>query len=378
MKGTRHIAFVSTMSRCPWGGSEELWSQAALRLRALNWVVDVSVQGWHTDVPELGPLRKTGCTVTGRKSSSLVQRVLWRMRGQLGRAEYAWLEKTEPALVVISQGDFRDGRAWARQCKSRRVPYALISQMVTEIAWPSDEERVELLEAYQGAAAAYFVCPANLELIQTMLACSLPGARIARNPFKVSYDSHLAWPDASQGLRLACVGRLQPSAKGQDVLFKVLNQEKWRRRALSVSLYGDGLSSRGVEALRSSYGLANVTIRGVTDDILGIWRQHHALILPSRFEGLPLVLVEAMLCGRPAIVTNVGGNTELVQEGVSGFIAEAPTAALLDGALERAWSRQKDWPRIGEGAAQRVRSLIPRDPVGEFVGALMKLASLNS
>ena len=70
-------------------------------------------------------------------------------------------------------------------------------------------------------------------------------------------------------------------------------------------------------------GLEKVTYGGFTEDVESIWASHHALVLPSRSEGLPLVVVEAMLCGRPAIVTDVAGNAELIQDGVSGFVAAA-------------------------------------------------------
>ena len=57
--------------------------------------------------------------------------------------------------------------------------------------------------------------------------------------------------------------------------------------------------------------LKNVHFRGHVNDIRAIWEQNHLLVLPSRYEGLPLALVEAMWCGRPAVVTDVGGNAEL-------------------------------------------------------------------
>jgi glycosyltransferase involved in cell wall biosynthesis len=85
---------------------------------------------------------------------------------------------------------------------------------------------------------------------------------------------------------------------------------------------------------------------------------------------MPLVLVEAMLCGRPCIVTNVGGNAELVEDNVSGFIASAPNEACLDEAMERAWARRDEWQEIGEAAGRRVRTVVPPDPVTDFIQEL--------
>jgi glycosyltransferase involved in cell wall biosynthesis len=67
----------------------------------------------------------------------------------------------------------------------------------------------------------------------------------------------------------------------------------------------------------------------------------------SRAEGSPLALVEAMLCGRPAIVSDVGGNQEWVTESQTGFVAEAPVVGLARTALERAWSARQSWHAMG-------------------------------
>ena len=96
-------------------------------------------------------------------------------------------------------------------------------------------------------------------------------------------------------------------------------------------------------------------------------------MLPSRFEGLPLSLVEAMLCARPAVATNVAGNTEVIEDGETGFVAAAPTAGHLDEAMERAWRHRGDWRSMGVEAARRIRRLVPPDPAGEFVEELLTL-----
>jgi glycosyltransferase involved in cell wall biosynthesis len=73
-----------------------------------------------------------------------------------------------------------------------------------------------------------------------------------------------------------------------------------------------------------------------------------------------LVLLEAMAAGRPALVTAVDGNLEWVEDGVTGFVAEAPTVRHLASALERAWGARGNW--IEMGSAARARFLARRDP----------------
>ena len=88
--------------------------------------------------------------------------------------------------------------------------------------------------------------------------------------------------------------------------------------------------------------------------------------------------MEAMLCHRFAIVTAVGGNAELVEEGVSGFVAEAPSVATLGAAMERAWVRRAEWRELGLAAGRRVRALVPSDPAADFANRLLGLAARST
>jgi glycosyltransferase involved in cell wall biosynthesis len=121
--------------------------------------------------------------------------------------------------------------------------------------------------------------------------------------------------------------------------------------------------------------LTSVELVGFVDDIEQLWSCYHALVLPSRFEGMPLALVEAMLCGRPCIVTDVGGNPELVRDGVNGFLAKAPTVEFLDEAMNRAWENRHRLREMGQRAAIDVRQWVSPDPTEDFARELIALAS---
>ena len=66
-----------------------------------------------------------------------------------------------------------------------------------------------------------------------------------------------------------------------------------------------------------------------------IWSANQVLVMPSRYEGLPLVIVEAMLCSRPVLATDVEGNSEIGIDGLTGFLAAAPTVAIVAQGVER-------------------------------------------
>jgi glycosyltransferase involved in cell wall biosynthesis len=120
--------------------------------------------------------------------------------------------------------------------------------------------------------------------------------------------------------------------------------------------------------------LNNIDFAGNRENIEEVWSKHHALVLPSRFEGMPLTLVEAMLCGRPCIVTDVGGNRELVRDGINGFLAKAPTVELLDEAMNRAWESRGRLKEIGCTATRDARQFVSRDPGEDFAKELAAVA----
>jgi glycosyltransferase involved in cell wall biosynthesis len=358
----KRIAFVSTNNWTPWSGSEELWSQTAITMANQGFTVGVNIKYWKQTPTKIQKLEQSNCYVFRRAYSRNKKELFC-----------GWLNKFNPDLVVISQGYNFENTSWMEVCLKKKIPYAVIVHAAMENNWPTDKVAAKASKGYQGAKRSFFVSQKNLELTVKQLATELDNAKIIRNPYNVSYDAAPPWPKDEGVLKLACVGRLDPDAKGQDILFEVLRSQKWRSRPIEVTLFGDGYRQNCVKRLRDLWSLDNVNFGGFVDNIEGIWASHHGLVLPSRFEGLPLAVVEAMLCGRLCIVTDVAGNTELVKDNVNGFVAIAPKAECLDDAMERAWQRRKSWREIGQSAFVSVRKLIPRDPIDKFVSELKLL-----
>lgn len=153
-------------------------------------------------------------------------------------------------------------------------------------------------------------------------------------------------------------------------------QSKWKSRHIYVSFFGEGVNRNGLVELAQFLNLNNVSFPGFVENIVDIWQEFHALILPSRAEGLPITLVEAMMCGRFGIVTNVGGVSEVVTDDVTGFIAPTASFHAIDETLERAWQRRNEWEQIGRKAAVSIREIIPSHPERIFADKLLQLCSL--
>jgi glycosyltransferase involved in cell wall biosynthesis len=365
----RRFTFVST---CPesWGGSEELWSGAARVLAERGHHVTAFKTALDEGHPSIRRL-KSLCTVRNLPRPPRLQPLATRAHLLLLAVR---LTARRPDLVVVSQGDNHDGLHFGHLCRKLRIPYALISQKAADHFWPPDESRRYRRSVFGGAARCFFVSEHNRWLTEDQNGARLANAVVVRNPYLVPAGGPLPWPERGDGsLRLACVARLYLLDKGQDMLLRVLAREKWRGRSLHVSFYGRGINGEALSELAARLGLRNASFEGQTEDVPGIWREHHALVLASRAEGLPLALVEAMMCGRPAVVTKVGGNPEVVEDGVNGFLA-APDEDSIDAALEEAWARRGELRAMGERAALRIRELVPINPAAEFADLLSDLA----
>lgn len=378
------ICFISNMSAAPWGGSEYLWSAAAQRLKNEGHFVMASVKGWPKPATQISHMKANGVYVSERcntpaKMSARLFAYLSRLiklphtRPSNSQIEWKKIKEFGPDLVCVSQGGADDGLEWMEFCLESNIPYVPIAQANSEWSYPTNETALRLAIAYQNALACCFVSQANLSLLEKQIGQRLINAYIVRNPFNVSYDSHVPWPNDSKELKLACVGR-HSAEKGQDLILEALALPEWRNRCVKVSLYGAGRQAEAFKRLSRMLDVERaVVFAGHEPDITGIWAEHHMLILPSRREGLPLAIVEAMLCGRPVITTDTAGNAEVVEDGVTGFIAPAPKLQFVAEAMERAWQARPQLREMGIVAANQIRQIIPRDPVFNFVQLLLKV-----
>ena len=127
--------------------------------------------------------------------------------------------------------------------------------------------------------------------------------------------------------------------------------------------------------MAKDYKLKNVKFNGHINDFRQVWEENHALFLCSYMEGLPLVTVSAMICERLPIVTDVGAHREVIDDNISGFISSKPDVAAIDEALERAWQSRDRWEEIGREARKKILSVLPEDPIDDFIRKILSLTS---
>jgi len=109
--------------------------------------------------------------------------------------------------------------------------------------------------------------------------------------------------------------------KGHEYLIDALKILKEKGRRFKHFLAGDGPLKDSIYKKCEDCGLsADVIFLGNVDNVADYLNASDIFVLPSIFEGLPLVLMEAMFAGLPSVVTDVGANRELITDGVNGLI----------------------------------------------------------
>jgi glycogen synthase len=156
------------------------------------------------------------------------------------------------------------------------------------------------------------------------------------------------------------VGRLVQQ-KGVHILldaFEKLNREKIHN--LSLIIVGEGPLKKSLLAAVNSRGLQeNIHLIGFVDEstLLALYRSANICVIPSIYEPFGIVALEAMASGVPIVVSNVGGLSEIVENGITGLEFSAGDANSLVAAIRRLLEE----PLLAESLTQRgYNSLVVR------------------
>jgi glycosyltransferase involved in cell wall biosynthesis len=149
------------------------------------------------------------------------------------------------------------------------------------------------------------------------------------------------------------VGRLDP-VKNIKLLIGAFAQLKASQANLRCLLVGDGPERDELQAEVAKHELsAEFVFAGYRSDADQLVHCMDMFVLPSLSEGTSMALLEAMSAGVPAVVTNVGGNIELIEDGVSGFVVESDSVAELVGALQELISHPEMASQRAEAARKK-------------------------
>jgi len=242
------LAILPLNSHCAWGGSEILWSSLARYWHGQGHEVAICIKHWQPMPEPILSLEEAGIPLKRYdQRSSLLNRIAAKIKHKGGMPTPLhplenWLREMDPDLMLFS-ADGMSGMPGMQLAAKLSIPYAFIMQANSETWWPSDTGREAMNSAIdQAGGAICFVGERNRDLFELQLGRRLPNALTVRNPHAALGMDPLPWPEPSatdagaELLRMAFVGRQEPIAKGQDILFQVLAQSQWRERHWTLNL----------------------------------------------------------------------------------------------------------------------------------------------
>lgn len=161
----------------------------------------------------------------------------------------------------------------------------------------------------------------------------------------------------SHPLKLIFIGRLNP-VKGVDILLESMNLLRQKNINLSLTIIGIGRPADHeiIENFVAQNGL-NMSVKILQsqprNNLAKYYADCHLVVVPSRDEALPTVVLEAMACGRPVVGTNVGGIGFLVEDGKTGLVIAPNSPSALANALIHLNNNRNEMAAMAEASLKR-------------------------
>ena len=159
----------------------------------------------------------------------------------------------------------------------------------------------------------------------------------------------------SDALLMGCIGRLHPQ-KGLTDLLLATAELKRKMPPIRLLLVGDGELRESLDRQSHDLGLSDTVIfAGLRTDVPDILATMDLFVLPSLWEGMPNVVLEAMAAGLPVVATAVGGTPELVVDGETGLLVPPGDPRALALSSERLLRDPALRREMGRAGLERVK-----------------------
>lgn len=146
-----------------------------------------------------------------------------------------------------------------------------------------------------------------------------------------------------------CVGRLA-EIKNHESLIKAFSSCQFGKN-VKLLIVGDGPLRQSIEKLIVTCDVSeSVKMLGLRNDIPELLGISDCFVLSSLSEGLSCSIIESMAAGLPSIVTNVGGNPELVQEGVTGYLVDPNNPSALCEQMKKMYVQDRERKKMAAAA----------------------------
>ena len=212
--------------------------------------------------------------------------------------------------------------------------------------------------------------------------CYVPGVGIDLKKFNVGYvnkeQKRKEIGVSANDFVLLSVGELIPR-KNHEVVIRALSVLKQRDKLNHIEyvICGRGAYEADLKKLAEELGVADhIHFLGYRNDISEICNCADLFVFMSHQEGLPVALMEAMACGLPAVCSNIRGNTDLIEDGVTGLLANNTPEEVAESISEMK-SDTALRNRVASAALQKIKQFdlsSVEDEMTKIYGGLSNLA----
>jgi predicted dehydrogenase/glycosyltransferase involved in cell wall biosynthesis len=348
---TRRRVFLVTESPAPSGVGQHML---------------VLAKGLATDHDVvIGAPRGTGLLEQARAAGHVVKAVDPADWADLHR----WFDRTQPDIVHIHAGIGWEGHAVARAAQGRARAVIRTEHLPYLLTDPHQRTAHD-----EGLGAVDRLICVSHAVADSHHAASPPITTIAngihpREPSRDRIMLRREWGLVDMPV-LLMAARFAPQ-KDHALLLDAVPAILAKQPNCIVLLAGDGAGMLPIARAIAARGLAgSVRMLGNRGDMPDLMAAADLLILPSRFEGLSLVALEAMAAGLPIVASDAPGNAELLEHGISGWLAPAGDAAALAAAVLQALADRDRLAKVADAARERQRERFPADRMIEQTTAL--------
>ena len=349
------VLIYSDMCGSEWGGSEILWSKLVPMLKERG--IQVGVTCFMSDqalrvcqnscLSEILLLPRHAIRIPNMPWTKLLNKL------SLGCLQRCWprfwhnrqrrfCKRFSPDVAFVSMAWPGAGRPLHPWLRKNNVPYVCFVHYVAEdfVGRTGNKEHRIFFER---ASKVLTTGKRSKDVLEQWLGKSLPNVVSVLNPVFnfVDIQSYALKggrvPSAqSDPIRLLCLARLLIHDKGQDVLMESLAELlelNWH-----LTFAGEGPDRHLLETQAQHWGIQERVefLGGVpATDVPKLLAGHDLFVLPSRNEGLPLSLLEAMASGLPCIASDVGSIREVLLHEETGLLVQPNNPIQLTEALRR-------------------------------------------
>ncbi len=244
------------------------------------------------------------------------------------------------------------------------VPHVVYTPHLWSFAWEDRPLRRLLYRSVERALAPLadaVVVLTSGQAREALDARVLPASLMTVVPNAVPLPPESSRPPSPPPFVLGAAGRLVPQ-KGMDVLLRALAELAESGLPVRLRIAGDGPLRGELERLSASLALGEaVEFCGHVEDMSGFFSSLHLFVLPSRWEGMPYVLLDALAAGLPAAASDIAGARPLVLDGWNGRLFPRDDHRALASVLGELLASPAALARMGSNSRRMAERFPPDD-----------------